>query len=212
MVRISLLLLLVLVAGCAEESAVAEPDIVPEVDENLCGGEECGELEVCGLVDFQEACLCGMEGSCPKGKECTAWRSGKLSCEPPVATGKLGCDLGDNECGKGDICITHTPSNGTICAAMCETADMICADGSYCIGLLHPPLGSKTDGFCNVGGTVKVGDACTVSLDCVATAFCVGVPEGWSECFLPCRPGKGDCPYGKECVPLLNTSTEGACL
>ena len=205
------LMIICLLAGCSEAPVEVE-DVTPEVNESLCGGEECGELETCGLFDFQEACMCGVEGPCPEGKECWAWRSGKVSCEPPIATGKKGCALGEKECGPGDICISHSPSGGTICASLCKTADMMCADGSYCIGLLAPPRGESQDGFCNVGGGVKPGDACTTSLDCVATAFCVGVPEGWSECFLPCRPGKGDCPYGKECIALIGTATKGACL
>lgn len=212
---VSSIVAIIQVGGCVmEEGAVNTHhfDAAVETPYELCAGHVCFENESCGLVNFQESCVCGDEPHCGDGGPCYLYQSGRLSCTPPIPSGSSGCNDGVHECGNGDYCMWHGAREEYICTPLCMSNAVFCDEAEYCIPFADYPYAAPYDGFCNVGGTTGLGGKCEWATDCIPGAYCVGTPDGGAECFLPCRPYKDDCPGVQDCVPLIGKTTLGVCL
>ncbi len=188
-------------------------DDLRSVDPSLCGGVKCPANESCGLVNFEESCVCGNEPHCSGGQKCNELASGRITCMPPVKTGNIGCGDGEQECAAGDLCIYgHTGTGGDTCMRLCDSSKILCDNGAYCIGLQDDTYTAPLDGVCNIGGGFKVNQTCQDTIQCVPEAFCIEQWEGGFECMYACRVGKTDCPGTMECAALVGETVLGACM
>lgn len=189
-------------------------DIAEEVEaRHGCGGQACTAHESCELHNFQETCVCGTEGPCSSGSSCWKYDTGKLSCVPPILAGGAGCSW-EKSCEWGAMCITQTDGGPPACQTLCDTDDIFCDNGAYCIGLLSPPTYFyPLDGVCNVNGKTSVGGSCSTAGDCKANLFCILKYGSTTQgiCRYPCDLWNPKCPSAYQCEKLTGGGKVGAC-
>ena len=218
--RVAFLLLGVFLAmsfgGCLYEDEPWQPpaddwDIVAPDDPASCGGENCAANEHCSLVNFKEACLCGVQPACAGANACKEGESGRFSCDV-LQPGQTGCGYDGLECEVGDTCVNTSLVGPTMCVSLCKATLMFCDDGAYCSGLSDTEYLGGMTGFCNIGGDQYYGQSCDSNFDCIPKGLCVSFEDTGNECMQPCRVGQGDCPSYQDCYAFIGSTWEGSCM
>lgn len=147
---------------------------------------------------------------------CLTLASGALlGCDSQADIGQE-CGVGVAAC-LGDLACTNRPGAAItpVCMETCDpTATRTCEGGAVCLR-----LSDAAGGVCYLGGSVEVGDDCTLATDCVSGAVCVRLSDAdpVGQCFTACTfiedaGPSPDCAAGQVCSPTTSAeSIAGFC-